>query len=324
MTLAIIGCVIGVLIGAGAIYAVLNPKVKQVQKLDQEVIQQNASAKAELAAMEQRTEYLKKSYQDKYEEYHKLREDCEKESRQAESAAQKYYEKMMDIQKKKLEYDLKAEKKKYETSADEYRQEYASVLFGAVDEFQKEMTQRNAELTVLKDSLEHEKAIVLAAINANKRAFEMQEKENFYRLTLMEDDINEIKELRECLKHLRNPEPLNKVIWKAYYEKPYTDLIGRVVGSNIRCGIYKITNLNNGMCYVGQAVNIAERWKQHIKRGIGADTPTRNKLYPAMLAEGVENFSFEIIEECSRELLNDREDFWQEYFKAKEFGYSIK
>ena len=70
--------------------------------------------------------------------------------------------------------------------------------------------------------------------------------------------------------------------------------------------------------------NIADRWKQHIKRGIGAETPTRNKLYPAMLAIGVENFSFEVIEECSRDQLDAREDYWQDYFKAKEFGYSIK
>ena len=78
------------------------------------------------------------------------------------------------------------------------------------------------------------------------------------------------------------------------------------------------------MCYVGQAANLADRWKQHIKRGVGADTPTKNKLYPAMLSIGVENFSFEVIEECPRELLNSREDYWQEFFKAKEFGYSIK
>lgn len=39
---------------------------------------------------------------------------------------------------------------------------------------------------------------------------------------------------------------------------------------------------------------------------------------------GVENFSFEIIEECPREKLNEREQYWQDYFGAKEFGYSIK
>ena len=78
------------------------------------------------------------------------------------------------------------------------------------------------------------------------------------------------------------------------------------------------------MCYVGQAVSISERWRQHIKRGLGAETPTNNKLYPAMQKFGVENFSFEMIEECERSKLNEREDYWQEFFKAKEFGYSIK
>ena len=78
------------------------------------------------------------------------------------------------------------------------------------------------------------------------------------------------------------------------------------------------------MCYVGQAANLAERWKQHIKRGLDADPITKNKLYPAMKAIGVENFSFEVIEECERSKLDEREDYWQDFFKAKEFGYSIK
>ena len=43
-----------------------------------------------------------------------------------------------------------------------------------------------------------------------------------------------------------------------------------------------------------------------------------------MIENGVENFSFELIEGCPREKLNEREDYWQEFFKAKEFGYSIK
>jgi hypothetical protein len=39
---------------------------------------------------------------------------------------------------------------------------------------------------------------------------------------------------------------------------------------------------------------------------------------------GVENFTFEVIEECDRSLLDEREDYWQDFYKAKEFGYSIK
>jgi hypothetical protein len=67
--------------------------------------------------------------------------------------------------------------------------------------------------------------------------------------------------LREVLPLLRDKEALNKVIWKVYYEKPYTDMIGRILGQTIKTGIYKITNMENQMCYVGQAVNVAERWR---------------------------------------------------------------
>jgi len=43
-----------------------------------------------------------------------------------------------------------------------------------------------------------------------------------------------------------------------------------------------------------------------------------------MLKAGVENFTFELVEECPREKLDEREDYWQNYFHAKDFGYSIK
>ena len=136
--------------------------------------------------------------------------------------------------------------------------------------------------------------------------------------------MEEIKKLKSIIPYLRDSEPLNKVIWKVYYEKPYTDLVGRVIGSKVKTGIYKITNQKNQMCYVGQAVNIADRWKQHIKRGLGAETPTKNKLYPAMAEFGVENFTFEIIEECDKTKLKYREIYCYEYFNSKEFVYSIK
>jgi hypothetical protein len=180
------------------------------------------------------------------------------------------------------------------------------------------------ELNEVQQKIEDLKKKIAASVEANKRAEELKNKSDFYKLNISDIDKQEIKKLREVEPYLRNSEPLNKVIWKCYYENPTTDLIGRVIGSGVHTGIYKITNLENQMCYIGQAANLAERWKQHIKRGIGADPPTRNKLYPAMLSIGVENFSFEVIEECDRSMLDSREDYWQDFFKAKEFGYSIK
>jgi hypothetical protein len=179
-----------------------------------------------------------------------------------------------------------------------------------VNDFQILVQKNQKEIDELNNAIEEKKSIVNAAIEANKRAQELKDKQKFYQINLSNEDLEEIYKLREILPYLKDKEPLNKVIWKVYYEKPTNDLITRVIGSGIHCGIYKITNVENNMCYVGQSVDLAQRWKQHIKRGLGAETPTRNKLYPAMKEFGVENFIFEVVEECQKSALDSQEDFW--------------
>lgn len=325
--LLLLGCVLG----AGIVYLILLPKIKQTQQLNNEIINQNIKAEKDLALAEEKTSNLKQLYEEKYQEYHRLRDDIDKERLVAENNAKNYYEQQMSMSKQKLQQDLEKQKKSFQQAAEDYQKDYLSALQDAANNFSERINglienvkiQQQA-LELLHSQISLEASTALAAVNANKRIAEQALQDNFYRLTLSKDDLEEIEELRKCGKHLRNPEPLNKVIWKVYYENPYTSLIGRVVGPGVHCGIYKITNLANGMCYVGQSVDIANRWKQHIKRGIGAEAPTKNKLYPAMAEFGVENFSFEIVEECEKELLDKKEDYWQEFFKAKEFGYSIK
>lgn len=243
---------------------------------------------------------------------------------QAETAGKIIYDQAMETMQLQLEQSAEREREKFEKAKEEYLNEYQSMLSTGVEEYNTAIANLQYEKIRLETSIADARSIADAAVAANKRAYEIQQQNNFYKLNLTENDLSEIEKLKDIIPYLRDPEALNKVIWKIYYEKPYTDLIGRVVGTGVKTGIYKITNTTNQMCYVGQAVNVADRWKQHIKRGMGAETPTKNKLYPAMLKDGVENFTFELIEECDRSLLNDREDYWQEYFKAKEFGYSIK
>ena len=223
-----------------------------------------------------------------------------------------------------LESAAERERIKYEKEISSYREDFLKVMEECANELNHNIETLNQNYATLFSQFTDLEQKTAAAVEVNKREQEKRDNQNFYRLVISEEDIKEIKQLREVAQYLRDSEPLNKVIYKVYYENPYTDLVGRVVWKNIKTGIYKITNLENQMCYVGQAADIAARWKQHIKRGVGAETPTRNKLYPAMYKLGVENFSFEIIEECSRDMLNEREQFWQDYFKAKEFGYSIK
>ena len=233
--------------------------------------------------------------------------------KQAQQAADLFYSEKMQSAQDALERALENESKVYQANVEHFKVEYDETVKSLMEEF----TGLSNNITILRATND-------AAIAAAKRAEEMKNQQNYYRIQLSAADVKEIELLRSVEPHLRDKEPLNKVIWKVYYEKPTTDMIGRVVGSGVHTGIYKLTDITTGRCYVGQAANIADRWKQHIKRGVGAEAPTRNKLYPAMNAIGPENFTFEIIEECDRKNLDAREDYWQDYFKAKEFGYSIK
>ena len=171
------------------------------------------------------------------------------------------------------------------------------------------------------NQIRHKRA---AAIEDAKRQEEMKTQSEFYKLQISTEDLDDICELKQVEKRLSKKEVLNKLIYKVYFEKPYTDLIGRVVGKEVKTGIYKITNTLNQKVYIGQAVNIAERWNQHIKRALGAEPLTQNKLYPAMQKDGVWNFTFEIVEVCDKSKLSEREQYWQKFFGAKEYGYSIK
>lgn len=225
------------------------------------------------------------------------------------------------IVREKIEYERSIWLKNME-------EEQQAILLETQKEFAEQFAASNQQKLAAARQLTEQviqlKSTVASAVEIAKHKMEEESAAEFYRLQLPQESLDDIEALRSIESLLHNSEAINKVIWKMYYEKPYTDLIGRIGLTSTVCGIYKITNIENQMTYVGQAVNIADRWKQHIKRGIGADAPTQNKLYPAMKKFGPENFTFEIIEKCSRDKLNEREDYWQEFYKAKEFGYSIK
>ena len=313
----VLSILIGALVGAGVLYVIIKPKLKATQELDEATKLQNEELHTELVALEKQHATLTARRQE-------IQDSITLLEKQAEESSNAIYKKSWELANEKMSNASEAMSKQYEQAKQIAENDYLETLKDCANSFTSQINDKKNELKKVQDELTDLTQKLNSAVEANKRAEEIKQKQDFYRLQLTAIDLDEIKRLREVEPYLREKEPLNKVIWKVYYEKPYTDLIGRVVGTGIHTGIYKITNIENQMCYVGQAVNIADRWKQHIKRGIGAEAPTRNKLYPAMLEVGVENFTFEIVEECDKSKLNEREDYWQEFFHAKDFGYSIK
>lgn len=221
-------------------------------------------------------------------------------------------------------FDLQIEKvaENFQNQKDEYEDEY----FKTLEEFSKDLNEQvsagNASLNELNQQLNRMKSIVHAAIEEQKRQASNIEEKEFYKLQISEIDLKEIQKIRDILSYMRNERPLCKAIWESYYRTPCNELIDRIIANKQASGIYKITNLLNLKSYIGQAINLSERIKTHVKAGLGIDTPN-SILYKSMKKYGVENFTFEIIEYCSPTDLNDRERTWINYFNTQEWGYNM-
>ena len=162
------------------------------------------------------------------------------------------------------------------------------------------------------------KASLSAGVEARLREQEKKDKINFYKLSISEADLADVKMLQNLKSSFHKPVVLSKLIWTQYFQKQMTELC--VLGKKTICGIYKITNLLTEQCYIGQSVNISDRWKQHCKCGLGIEASATNVLYNSMQRDKIWNFSFELLEECPRELLNQKEAFWIDTYSSNIYG----
>lgn len=212
--------------------------------------------------------------------------------------------------------------------ADEAYQARVSALVKSYKEKEQELSltfdAKNQDL-LKKISIEAGKLADLQAkqlsyIQAKQRQEEIDSNQDYYRLALDEIDINDITLLRELQPRFVKKESIDKLIWEVYYKPAYDILMAHLFPNAVKyCGIYRITDLTTGKSYIGQSVDIKERFRQHIKSALTYGKVT-NKLYSAMQKSGVHNFVFEVLEEVARDKLNERETYWIEFYKTKELG----
>lgn len=212
-------------------------------------------------------------------------------------------------QRKRLENEQIIEKHK-----NHLREESAKVheqLLQSEEALKEKITEIKAELEVERSKR--------AAINEEiRRQREVEEQQDFYKIQLNPDDIEDIKLLRSVTPRLRHPEAINKVIWTGYYQKPLAELRKRagIDGS----GVYKITRLKTGEIYIGQAVNVSTRWAEHCKTALGVGTLASSQLHRTMSEDGCENFTFELLEAVPKDKLRERESYYIDFYDSKTYG----
>ena len=160
-----------------------------------------------------------------------------------------------------------------------------------------------------------------AAINEEiLRQKQIEEQQDFYRIQIDPNEINDIEILRDTARRLQRPEIINKIIWSGYYQKPLAELRKRLLPNGDISGVYKITRLKTNEIYIGQTTSIDKRWQEHVKSALGVGTLASSQLHRVMAADGCENFTFEVLEETPKEKLRERESYYIDFYDSKNYG----
>ena len=178
------------------------------------------------------------------------------------------------------------------------------------------------EVDEVRSDLDKIKATRAAAIEAARREKDIENNLTFYCLDISDADKRDIAKLEALKPSLNKPRVLSMLIWQTWFQKPLKALSANVVGATDATGIYKITNIKTKECYIGQAMHIKERWAEHAKCGLGIDTPAGNKLYKAIQEFGLWNFSFEVLEICPQNQLNEKEKYYIDLYSSYDYGYN--
>lgn len=277
-----------------------------------------------------------------YIDANKIKVSKEIEQSEFEKLSKEYYKLsqqraklILDIEKEKQLFEEQHEKEKNNISeqinlykenlsyaSEQYLYALEQSYIKAEQEYDIKMKNLAAEKELCEKELNKMREALSAGVQANLREMEKEQNIQFYKLSISDKDLEDVMKLEAVKLSLHQPVILSKLIWSTYFQKQTTEMCNRILGTKKICGIYKITNLKTQQCYIGQSVDVAQRWKDHCKCGLGIEASATNKLYNAMQKDGIWNFSFELMEECPREQLNEKEKFWIELYQSNIYSYN--
>lgn len=182
------------------------------------------------------------------------------------------------------------------------------------------------ELADLHSTLEEYRAKRDAINQEIMRQRQIEENQDFYRIRLSDEAKHDLELLETIRPQLHLDDSLDKLVYETYIKKPAAEMVKRVLSGDAPCGIYKITRLKTGEIYIGQSVDVSKRWIQHLKTALnaGGTQISGGMLHDVMRKDGVDGFTFELIEKVDRDKLSEREKYYINFYDSKKVGLNMK
>lgn len=164
------------------------------------------------------------------------------------------------------------------------------------------------------------------AINEQIRQRELLENEKTsHTLQLSISEQEDIGRLLELSHTFNQPTIIYKLIWSAFLQKPFNDMINNLFGTRVpRNVIYCIENQKTNKKYIGKtSAEVSKRWAEHIKTSLGIGSVSAQKIHEALRGHWAD-FTFSIIEEVTKDNLSEREKFYIDFYQSNIYGYNLK
>ena len=183
-----------------------------------------------------------------------------------------------------------------------------------------DLAKAREELLVVTEELNEYKKKRAAYNKEILRRRELEEKQDFYRVLIGQQEIDDIQCLLSIREKLIYRENLDKLIYDVYISKQVIEMTKRVLKGAAPSGIYKITRLKTGEIYIGKSTDVKKRWTEHCKTAYGVGTIAHSILHTTIRKDGIENFTFELLEEVPKDKLTEREKYWITFYDSKSYG----
>ena len=184
----------------------------------------------------------------------------------------------------------------------------------------QETLEKRQEIEAIQGELEEWQKKQQAINEEIMRRKEVEDGKDFYRVVLTPEAVEDILLLMNLRHKLHNHDKLDELIYDVYYSKPVMEMTKRVLHGGEPSGIYKITRLKTGEVYIGKSTNVKKRWSEHCKTALGVGTIAHSILHTTMEKDGIDDFTFELLEEVPKDKLTEREKYWITFYDSKSYG----
>lgn len=266
-----------------------------------------------------------------YEE-HKL-EECRKDIQ----IALNVYNDITDNKLKEIDASMEEQRQKRQEDLDaalkEKQQLYEKLLQDTIDRCTaQDEAVKEASETKWREAIdqitEYNNSIAAAkekfeSIERTLRTYDAEQQAKLFYTIQLQDEYKEDIEflLTTVAAKVQHPDIISKLVWQEYV-KPNLENTFKRIEIKAEPGIYKLTSLENGKCYVGKSTNVKNRITDHFKSVVGITSIADQAVHHAILKEGFWNWTIEIITYCDKDKLSELEKYYIEFFKAQEFGYN--